>query len=140
MSLPWAFPETSDLEQLFAQIQVKDRIPNGILEILDNCSQHQMFEIGCSGGADSTFLTFLLFYKFPAIQDRLVLCHFNHGLRGKDSELDEKFVQEIANHLGIPIKIDCQDACGKADEASLRNQRLDFFKRIAANDRNSHIF
>jgi tRNA(Ile)-lysidine synthase TilS/MesJ len=88
MSLPWAFPETSDLEQLFAQIQVKDRIPNGILEILDNCSQHQKFEIGCSGGADSTFLTFLLFYKFPALQDRLVLCHFNHGLRGKDSVLD----------------------------------------------------
>ena len=27
-----------------------------------------------------------------------------------------------------------------ADEASLRNQRLDFFKRIAANDCNSHIF
>jgi tRNA(Ile)-lysidine synthase len=140
MSLPWAFPETSDLEQLFARIQVKDRIPNGILEILDNCSQHQKFEIGCSGGADSTFLTFLLFYKFPALQDRLVLCHFNHGLRGKDSLLDKKFVQEIANHLGIPIRNDCQDGCVKADEASLRNQRLDFFKRIATNDGISHIF
>ena len=140
MSLPWAFPESSDLEQLFAQIQVKDRIPTGILEILDNCSQHQKFAIGCSGGADSTFLTFLLFYKFPFLQDRFVLCHFNHGLRGKDSELDEKFVQEIANHLEIPIKIDRQDSRDKADEAFLRNQRLDFFKRIATNDRISHIF
>ena len=63
MSLPWAFPELSDLKQLFAQIQVKDIIPTGILEILDNCSQHQKFAIGCSGGADSTFLTFLLFYN-----------------------------------------------------------------------------
>ena len=35
MSLPWAFPETSDLEQLFAQIQVKGQNSvNGILEIL----------------------------------------------------------------------------------------------------------
>ena len=140
MSESWAFPEETDLETLFGQIQVKDRIPTGILEILDNCSQHQKFAIGCSGGADSTFLTFLLFYKFPFLQDRFVLCHFNHGLRGKDSELDEKFVQEIANHLEIPIKIDRQDSRDKADEAFLRNQRLDFFKRIATNDRISHIF
>ena len=131
MSEPWAFPKTTDLEPLFAQIQNKDRIPRGILELLDNCSQNQKFAIGCSGGADSTFLTFLLFYKFPFLQNRFVLCHFNHRLRGIDSELDEKFVQEIANHLEIPIKIDRQDSCHKEDEASLRNQRLDFLERIA---------
>ena len=55
MSLPWAFPETSDLEPLFAQIQDKDRISSGILAVLDNCARDQMFAIGCSGGADSTF-------------------------------------------------------------------------------------
>ena len=60
MSEPWAFPKTTDLEPLFAQIQNKDRIPRGILELLDNCSQNQKFAIGCSGGADSTFLTFLI--------------------------------------------------------------------------------
>ena len=104
MSLPWAFPEISDLEQFFAQIQVKDRIPSGILKFLDNCTQDQKFAIGCSGGADSTLLTFLLFYKFPFLQDRLVLCHFNHRLRGEDSGQDEEFVQEMAIYLGIPIK------------------------------------
>ena len=140
MSLPWAFPESSDLEPLFAQIQEKERIPSGILEVLNSCAQEQNFAIGCSGGADSTFLTFLLFYKFPDLRDRFVLCHFNHGLRGKDSELDEKFVQGIAHTLGISVKISCQDSCRKEDEASLRNQRLDFFKRIATNDGISHIF
>ena len=140
MSESWAFPEATDLEPLFAQFQEKERIPSGILEVLNSCAQEQKFAIGCSGGADSTFLTFLLFYKFPDLRDRFVLCHFNHGLRGKDSELDEKFVQGIAHTLGISVKISCQDSCRKEDEASLRNQRLDFFKRIATNDGISHIF
>ena len=86
MSSSWAFPKALNLESLFAQIQVKDRIPNGILEILDDCKEDQKWAIACSGGADSTFLTFLLFYKFPILRDRLVLCHFNHRLRGQDSE------------------------------------------------------
>ena len=140
MSLPWAFPETSDLEQLFAQIQVKDRIPTEILKFLDNCMQHQKFAIGCSGGADSIFLTFLLFYKFPALPDRLVLCHFNHRLRGEDLGLDEKFVQEMALYLEIPFKLDSQDSSAKADEASLRNQRIDFFKRMEIQEGISNFF
>ncbi|HAD20881.1 MAG TPA: tRNA lysidine(34) synthetase TilS [Opitutae bacterium] len=140
MSLSWAFPKTSDLEQLFAQIQVKDRIPTGILKFLDNCTQDQKFAIACSGGADSTFLTFLLFYKFPFLQDRLVLCHFNHRLRGEDSGLDEEFVQEMALYLGIPIKSDSQDSCAKTDEASLRNQRIDFFKRMKRHEGISNFF
>ena len=140
MSLPWAFPETLDLEQLFAQIQVKDRIPTGILKFLYNCPQHQKFAIGCSGGADSIFLTFLLFYKFPALQNRLVLCHFNHRLRGDDSGLDEKFVHEMALYLGIPIKSESQDSCNKADEASLRKQRIDFFKRMEIHEGISNFF
>lgn len=140
MSLPWAFPEISDLEQLFAQIQVKDRIPSGILKFLDNCTQHQKFAIACSGGADSTFLTFLLFYKFPSLQNRLILCHFNHQLRGDDSGLDEKFVHEMALFLGIPIKSESQDSCNKTDEASLRNQRIDFFKRMEINEGISSYF
>ena len=64
MSESWAFPEETDLETLFGQIQVKDRIPTGILELLDSCAQDQKFAIACSGGADSTFLTFLLFINF----------------------------------------------------------------------------
>ena len=140
MSESWAFPKTTDLEPLFAQIEDKDRIPTGILEVLDSCAQNQKFPIACSGGADSTFLTFLLFYKFPDLQDRFVLCHFNHRLRGIDSDLDEKFVQAIAHTLGIPIKIGRQDSCHRADEASLRKQRLDFLKRIAINRGTSYTF
>ena len=140
MSESWAFPKTTDLEPLFAQIQDKGRIPSGILEVLNSCAQDQKFPIACSGGADSTFLTFLLFYKFPDLQDRFVLCHFNHRLRGIDSDLDEKFVQAIAHTLGIPIEIGRQNSCHKQDEASLRNQRLNFLKRIATNGCTSYTF
>ncbi len=140
MSSSWAFPKALDLESLFAPIQVKDRIPNGILEILDDCKEDQKWAIACSGGADSTFLTFLLFYKFPILRDRLVLCHFNHRLRGQDSESDQKFVNDIGNHLGIPLTSEIQNSYIKKDEASLRDKRMEFFKDVATKKTLSHIF
>ncbi len=33
----------------------------------------------------------------------LVVCHVNHGLRGKDSDGDEKLVRELAEGYGLPI-------------------------------------
>jgi len=84
MSESWAFPETTDLEPLFAQIQDQDRIPSGILEVLNSCAQDQKFPIACSGGADSTFLTFLHSDNYPLLQARFFLCNFKHRLRGID--------------------------------------------------------
>ena len=52
----------------------------------------------------------LLFYKFPILRDRLVLCHFNHRLRGQDSELDQKFVKDIGKLLGIPLTSEVQNS------------------------------
>ena len=45
MSESWAFPKTTDLEPLFAQIENKDRIPTGILEVLNSCAQDQKFRL-----------------------------------------------------------------------------------------------
>ena len=52
--------------------------------------------IGISGGADSVALTLLLTKE---TLNPLVLAHFNHGLRGEESDLDEAFVSELANNL-----------------------------------------
>ncbi len=57
--------------------------------------------VACSGGADSVCLALLLYGHFPEQRDKLHLLHFNHKLRGEDSDTDEAFVAELAVRLGI---------------------------------------
>ncbi len=52
----------------------------------------------CSGGADSTALLHLL----CSMQGLSVACaHFNHALRGEESDRDEAFVRELCASLGV---------------------------------------
>lgn len=53
--------------------------------------------LACSGGVDSMALVDL------CIQSKIEfdLAHVNYGLRGEDSNLDEKSVLDSANHLGV---------------------------------------
>ncbi len=54
-----------------------------------------------SGGPDSIYLlTCSLKGSSP-----LLLAHYNHGARGKESEKDQKFVEEVSGALGIPMKL-----------------------------------
>ena len=63
----------------------------------------------CSGGADSTALLHLL----CATPSLTVACaHFNHRLRGAESDRDEAFVRALCGRLGI----DCY--CGREDVAA----------------------
>lgn len=54
--------------------------------------------VALSGGADSVALTMLLAREtnFP-----LILAHFNHGLRGEESDQDCQFASELANKLNL---------------------------------------
>lgn len=54
-----------------------------------------------SGGADSVYLvTCFLTGSSP-----LLLAHFNHEARGKESANDQKFVEELSGALGIPMEV-----------------------------------
>ena len=66
------------------------------------------------------------------ISGRLVVGHFNHGLRGEDSDQDETFVRELADEL----KIECCVGIARSDtadvsEAVLREQRYKFLESVA---------
>jgi tRNA(Ile)-lysidine synthase len=63
----------------------------------------------CSGGADSTALLHLL-CTTPSLT--VACAHFNHRLRGAESDRDEAFVRELCGRLGI----DCY--CGREDVAA----------------------
>ncbi len=64
-----------------------------------------------SGGADSVCL-FLMLKAFLA-PGNLGAAHFNHLIRGEESDRDEKFVRELAERSGVPFY------CGKKDIPAL---------------------
>ena len=56
--------------------------------------------VGVSGGADSVALLHLLSYLKDRLNiSRLGAAHVNHGLRGEESDGDERFVSELAESL-----------------------------------------
>ncbi len=85
--------------------------------------------VACSGGADSTALAVALTRLAPP-KVTLNLAHFNHGLRGDDSDGDQDFVEQLADKLGVGYH--CEHAGRKVrDEASLRKDRYDFLTSTA---------
>ena len=57
--------------------------------------------VAVSGGADSVYLVKCFLRGSPG----LLVAHFNHEARGKESEKDQKFVEELSGALGIPIMV-----------------------------------
>src|ERR1700758_3699966 len=89
--------------------------------------------VGVSGGADSVALLRILREVSEQQGIRLAVLHFNHGLRGADSEGDEKFVVELAAQLQLPFFCGREDVAGVARarhwnlEDSARRLRYGFF-------------
>jgi len=90
--------------------------------------------IGCSGGADSVALLRLMadvrIQNGAVPRGFLVAAHFNHGLRGQESDEDQRFVSDLANELGIQFETTRQlsDATSEAD---LRTERMHFLTETA---------
>ncbi|OGJ42414.1 tRNA lysidine(34) synthetase TilS [Candidatus Peregrinibacteria bacterium RIFCSPLOWO2_01_FULL_39_12] len=88
---------------------------------------------GISGGPDSTFLLRLL----KQIPCKTVVAHINHGIRGKESDSDEKFVKELSKNFRFHFhqkKIDTPALSKKNKkgiEETARKIRYDFFEELA---------
>jgi len=57
--------------------------------------------VAVSGGPDSVALLTLLYRMASDFNLDLMVAHFNHGLRGLDSDDDENLVQKMAERLGL---------------------------------------
>ncbi|AMP21290.1 hypothetical protein AZF37_09170 [endosymbiont 'TC1' of Trimyema compressum] len=98
--------------------------------------EQQRVLIGVSGGLDSM----VLLHLFKSYKDKLGIeigiSHLNHGLRGMESDLDQKLVKEVAQQLKIPFYTDNMlieaIACEKKQsiEECARICRYNFFKNI----------
>ena len=60
--------------------------------------------VAVSGGADSVALLRGL-HALKSGKGRLVVAHFNHGLRGAESDADEQFVRRLAHDLGLTCEV-----------------------------------
>ena len=85
--------------------------------------------VAVSGGADSVFLLHALVERGLAA----MVLHVNHKLRGEESDLDERFVRELAARFGLPIYVaDSPIADGNVEQEA-RAARYEFFEaQIAA--------
>jgi len=86
--------------------QLCERLPRECLEPqtlhwLQNTGAEEPWCIGCSGGVDSVALLLLLAGHFPDHKCHIRALHFNHRMRGKASDDDEKWVGDLVAQLGV---------------------------------------
>ena len=84
--------------------------------------------VAFSGGADSLALLHLLRAHWP--EHTLVALHFNHRLRGRESDADEIFCRRVCAELGMRLRTGRWRGAHKgASEAEARMARHGFFAR-----------
>ena len=75
------------------------------------CKEHRLISPGdsivcaVSGGADSMALLWALYLLKDEWNLDLSAAHFNHHLRGEESDRDEQFVQDFCHGYGIPLHV-----------------------------------
>jgi tRNA(Ile)-lysidine synthase len=99
--------------------------------------------VGVSGGRDSVVLLHAL---VELGFRRLIICHLDHGLRGRDSLNDRRFVQRLARRLGLECicrKVDVAELSSERKlsiETAAREARHGFFTDVATSKRCSRVF
>ena len=71
-----------------------------------------------SGGADSVCLLRLLLEAAPGLNMRVECAHFNHCLRGAESDRDEAFVRSLCARLGVPAHFGRGDVAASGPSAA----------------------
>ena len=101
--------------------------------------------VGVSGGADSVALLRLLLELRGNLGIVLCVVHFNHQLRGKASNADEKFVEKLAAQHELEFFVAREDVGAKAkrERANLedagRRARYAFFESLVGEGRITKI-
>ncbi len=119
--------------------------------MLATIHRHGMFKAGdvagvaVSGGADSVALLLLMQELRETLGIRLLVLHFNHELRGAESDEDERFVEELARTLGMEFFAARENVAARAREAgsnledAARKYRYGFFGRLVSEGRITRV-
>ena len=114
------------LERVETEIQLRRLLPRG-----------QNILIAVSGGLDSMTLLHTLKKLSGRHGWQLVVAHFNHRLRGRASDADERLVRKTAVALKLPVVVESANVKAFAAKSKLslemaaRKLRHDFLARVA---------
>ncbi len=108
--------------------------------------QYQMLQPGdhvicaVSGGADSIALLFAVYLLSEKLQIHVSAAHFNHHLRGEESNRDADFVEKFCQQYEIPLfSGDGEIVPGKKGlEAAARDARYGFLKTLPGKIATAH--
>ena len=93
-----------------------------------------------SGGADSMALLWALYLLKEEWDLDVSAAHFNHNLRGPESDRDEAFVREFCDGYGIPLHVGSGTIVPgkKGLEAAARDARYAFLKTLPGKIATAH--
>jgi len=89
-------------------IIMKEKIINGFIEFIQKkklIKKNDRILAGVSGGVDSVVMLSLLMEIRKRYSLNIAVAHVNYGLRGEDSDRDQKLVEDICRKNEIPIYI-----------------------------------
>ena len=119
--------------------------------VLEYIRKHELLKAGdrvgvaVSGGADSVALLRLLLELRKEIGIVLSVVHFNHKLRGAESDEDEQFVAQLAQRHKLELHCESGDVAAYAAEKHLsletaaREMRYQYFRRLLLEGRLNRI-
>jgi len=111
-------------------------------QLVSHVRRHELLRAGnrvgaaVSGGIDSVALLRLLLELRGELGIVLSVVHFNHKLRGAESEGDQKFVADLAREYDLEFRCDSDDVAehaaeeGVSLEAAARELRYRFFRHL----------
>ena len=93
-----------------------------------------------SGGADSVALLFGFYLLKEKLDIQLEAAHFNHCLRGEESDRDEAFVKDLCDRYDIPLHVKKEQVVPgkKGLEAAARDARYRFLKSLPGKIATAH--
>lgn len=100
-------------------------------------SEGDLIVVGVSGGPDSVCLLHLLKIISEDFLIKLHIAHLDHGLRGQESVVDARFVEDLASEWKIPVSTETVPVSVLAKQKRLsvqvaaREARYSFFERVA---------
>ena len=109
-----------------------DRLRREVRDRLESTDGAESLVLACSGGSDSICLVLLIYAHFPDRRKTMRVAHFNHGLRGLNSDEDERFAEGLASALDLEFSSEKwnRKETGSLSMEIAREARFEFFRRV----------
>jgi tRNA(Ile)-lysidine synthase len=109
----------------------KSRLHPAVLDWTTSRRTRDPWFVALSGGVDSVSLLLLVWSHWPEQRERLRAVHYNHRLRGRSADTDEKFCRELCRALGVKLLVGRRRLSQRmTNEAQARDLRFAMIDRV----------